>query len=80
MREIKRLAQDQAHSLMQDYRLNTVTHRHTHTHTHLHPHTRVRICSARRSSAIHEHMQMPAFQRHTLPVLDTGKVRQSHIR
>ncbi len=33
MREIKRLAQDQAHSLMQDYRLNTVTHKHTRTRT-----------------------------------------------
>lgn len=33
MREIKRLAQDQAHSLMQDYRLNTMARTNSLTHT-----------------------------------------------
>lgn len=93
MREIKRLAKDQAQSLMQDYRLNTATHAHKHTHTHTLVHRPVHMCSARLSSATH-HMQMPAFLQiqtrmpgqiytaHilTLPVLDIGKVCHTHIR
>lgn len=47
MREIKWLAWDQAHSLMQDYRLDTVTHtrRHKSTHIFTHSYTDVCICA-----------------------------------
>lgn len=44
MREIKWLAWDQAHSVMQDYRLDTVTHTHGDTKT-LYSHTHTQMCA-----------------------------------
>lgn len=45
IREIKWLAWDQAHSVMQDYRLDTVTHAHRDTKTHIYLHTHTQMCA-----------------------------------
>lgn len=54
MRKIKWLAWDQAHSLMQDYRLDTVTHTFTQMCACAHHSTLL-------SLAIHQHEQMSEF-------------------
>lgn len=90
MREIKWLAWDQAHSVMQDYRLDTVTHTHGDTKT-LYSHTHTQMCAyVLRSTTLTNLCKSPNSYKYRQECMDNCiqhsscpvhlKVRHTHIK